>query len=151
MWLQHRLTWFHAPVMGTVCKYTAGWMCALEPEYRSTADPQLYFDHFSIWGNCFHFPASLLTCFDHLVEAVIVGGNILSNSSQSNAAAFRTKSCYEKAQAQIKPTAVTDLSENNLTLPRRTKRTLAFLRLCVCLFWAVISILLLHSFNHSVN
>lgn len=85
-------------------------------------------------GNCFHFPASLLTCFDHLVEAVIVGGNILSNSSQSNAAAFRTKSCYEKAQAQIKPTAVTDLSENNLTLPRRTKRTLAFLRLCVCLF-----------------
>lgn len=45
-------------------------------------------------GNCFHFPASSLTCFDHLVEAVIVGGNTLSNSSQSNVAAFRTKSCY---------------------------------------------------------
>lgn len=46
------------------------------------------------WRNCFHFPASLLICFDHLVEAVIAGGNILSNSSQSSAAAFRTKSCY---------------------------------------------------------
>lgn len=46
------------------------------------------------WRNCFHFPASLLTCFDHLVEAVIAGGNISSNSSQSTAAAFRAKSCY---------------------------------------------------------
>lgn len=46
------------------------------------------------WKNCFHFPASLLTCFDHLVEAIIAGGNMLSNSSQSTAAACRTKSCY---------------------------------------------------------
>lgn len=45
-------------------------------------------------GNCFLFPASLLIHFDHLVEAVIAGGNILSNSSQSKAAAFHTKSCY---------------------------------------------------------
>lgn len=60
----------------------------VQPTHSST------FTASQFWRNCFHFPASLLTCFDHLVEAVIAGGNILSNSSQSTAATFHAKSCY---------------------------------------------------------
>lgn len=41
-----------------------------------------------------HPSTSLLTYFDHLVEAVIAGGNILSNTSQRSIAAFCTKPSY---------------------------------------------------------